>query len=87
MDINVLLAAGFGLLVLYFVLKMLFAPARFLLRLLLCSGLGGVILLLFNTVAGYFGIQIGINAVTALIVGYMGAPGLVMLVLVQGMLS
>lgn len=87
MDINMLLAVGFGLLVLYFVLKMLFAPARFLLRLLLYTGLGGGILMLFNTAVGHFGLQIGINAVTALIVGYMGLPGLVMLVLVQGMLG
>jgi inhibitor of the pro-sigma K processing machinery len=80
-------AVVFGLIVLYFVLKMLIVPARFVWRLLLYGGLGSLLLLLFNAVAGYFGVQIGINAATALVVGYLGAPGLVMLVLVQRMLA
>lgn len=87
MDINVVGAVIFGLIVLYFVLKLLVVPARFLLRLLFCGALGSLLLLLFNAVAGHLGVQIGINAVTALIVGYLGGPGLVMLVLVQRMLA
>lgn len=87
MDNNIIAAVIFGLIVLYFVLKILVVPARFVLRLLLYGGLGSLLLLLFNVVAGHFGMQIGINAVTALIVGYLGAPGLVMLVVVQQMLA
>ncbi len=87
MDINVIVAVFFGLIILYFVLKMLFVPARLILRLLLYGGLGSLLLLIFNAIAGHFGVQIGINAVTALIVGYLGAPGLVMLVVVQQMLA
>jgi len=86
-DFNVVVAVIFGLIVLYFALKMLFVPARFALRLLLYGGLGTLLLLLFNALAGHFGMQIGINAVTALIVGYLGAPGLVMLLVVQRMLA
>jgi inhibitor of the pro-sigma K processing machinery len=86
-DINVVVAVVFGLIVLYFVLKMLAVPARFLLRLLSYGALGSLLLLFFNVFAGHLGVQIGINAVTALIVGYLGGPGLVMLVLVQRMLA
>lgn len=87
MDINVIVAVVFGLIVLYFVLKMLVIPARYLFRLLSYGALGSLLLLLFNAAAGHLGVQIGINAVTALLVGYLGGPGLVMLVLVQRMLA
>ena len=86
-DVNVALAAVFGVFVLYFVGKMLASPARFVLRVLLTGVVGAVGLLVFNLVAGLFSLSLGINAVTALVVGYMGLPGLVMLVLLQRMLG
>lgn len=51
MDINVIVAVVFGLIVLYFVLKMLVIPARYLFRLLFYGALGSLLLLLFNAVA------------------------------------
>jgi inhibitor of the pro-sigma K processing machinery len=45
------------------------------------------LLFVFNLVAGIFSFRIGINALTALIVGYMGLPGLVMLVAIQTLLG
>ena len=86
-DINVVLAAFFGVFVLYFVGKMLAGPARVILRVMLTATVGAVGLLVFNFVAGFFNLGIGINAVSALVVGYMGLPGLVMLVLLQRMLG
>lgn len=86
-DLNVLLAAVFGLFVVYLLGKTLLTPAKALLRLMGMGALGALVLFIFNLVAGLFQVTIGINAVTALVVGYMGLPGLVMLVLLQRMLG
>ncbi len=86
-DLNVILAVIFGLVVLYLVAKMLVAPARLLLRLVACGLIGVAGLLVFNLAGGLFGVHIGINLATMLIVGYMGLPGLVMLLLLQRMLG
>ncbi|NLN06158.1 MAG: pro-sigmaK processing inhibitor BofA [Firmicutes bacterium] len=85
--LNTVIAAIFGLLVLYYLFRLLAAPARLLLRVLLTGAVGAVVLFIFNLVAGFFGFALGINAVTALIVGFMGLPGLIMLIVVQKMLG
>lgn len=86
-DLNVVLAVIFGVFVLYFIGKMLVTPARIAGHILLKGIVGAIVLLLFNLVGGLFGAVIGLNAVTVLVVGYMGLPGLAMLVLLQRMLG
>lgn len=86
-DINVVLAVVFGLVVIYLLAKMLFAPARLLARLLITACMGAIFLFIFNLVAGFFGVRLGINAATALVAGYMGIPGMIMLALLQRMLG
>ncbi|MCR3921026.1 MAG: pro-sigmaK processing inhibitor BofA family protein [Firmicutes bacterium] len=86
-ELNVVVAAIFGLFMLYYVGRMLVTPARIVARVLLTGVVGIVVLFVFNLVAGIFSLNIGINAVTALVVGYMGLPGLVMLVAVQKLLG
>ena len=51
------------------------------------GGAGAAILFVFNLLAGLFNLTVGINVVTALIVGYLGLPGLIMLVVIQKMLG
>ncbi|NLZ93765.1 MAG: pro-sigmaK processing inhibitor BofA [Firmicutes bacterium] len=87
LELNTVVAAIFALFALYYLLKMLAAPARFLLRVLLTGAMGAVIILVFNLVGGLFQINIGVNAITALLVGYMGLPGLALLVAVQKFLG
>ena len=86
-DLNVVLAVIFGVFVVYFVGRMLVTPARLVLRLVTTATVGAVALLVFNLGAGIFSFSIGVNTVTALVVGYMGLPGLAMLVLLQRMLA
>ena len=85
--VNTVIAVIFGLFVLYYLLRLLAAPARLLLRVLLTGAAGAVVLLVFNLAAGFFGLALGINAATSLIVGFMGLPGLVMLIVVQKILG
>lgn len=87
LELNMVIAAIFGLFVFYYLVKLLAAPARALFRIILTGVVGAVILFVFNLVAGFFSLTIGVNAVTALIVGFMGLPGLVMLVVIQKVLA
>lgn len=57
-------------------------PLKILLKLIINGALGVVILLLINYFGTmYFNFYIGINAVTALIAGFFGVPGVIFLIL------
>lgn len=56
-------------------------PLKMLMKLVLNAIAGGILLLLINFVGGPFGISIGINAVTALIAGLLGIPGVIFLII------
>jgi inhibitor of the pro-sigma K processing machinery len=82
-DWNLLLAFAFGLMVLYLLAKILYLPLRIIARLLLNAICGGLILVIFNLVGSLWGYQIGVNLITAMVVGIMGVPGVIMLLILQ----
>lgn len=61
--------------------KILAWPLKMLMKLVFNAIAGGILLLLVNFIGGPFGISIGINAVTALIAGFLGIPGVVFLII------
>ncbi|MGG7165714.1 pro-sigmaK processing inhibitor BofA family protein [Clostridium ihumii] len=61
--------------------KLLAWPLKILIKLVINALAGGILLLLVNFVGGPFGISIAINAVTALIAGLLGLPGVVFLII------
>ena len=63
------------------VLRLLLAPMKLLWKLAINSLSGFVCLWLLNLVSGITGIVFEINFVTALIVGFLGIPGIVLLVI------
>lgn len=65
---------------LYLIVKFFSWPIKMLVKLIINGVLGVVLLLLVNFVGGYFGLSIGINAVTALIAGFFGVPGVIFLI-------
>jgi inhibitor of the pro-sigma K processing machinery len=54
-----------------------------LFRFIINGIIGGVVLWLLNLIGGLIGISIAINPVTALMVGFLGIPGLVLILLIQ----
>ena len=86
-DVNMVVAVIFAVFMLYYLGRALAAPARVMLRVFAVGMAGMALLFVFNLVAGIFSFRIGINALTALIVGYMGLPGLAMLVAIQTLLG
>lgn len=80
-DFGVIAAYGLGIVLLYIVSRIFLMPLRLLLRLVYNAVIGGVMLWGLNFVGSHFGFTIAINPVTALVAGFLGIPGVILLVL------
>ena len=60
-----------------------FKPVRWVFYGLFKLALGGILLFVFNSIAGYYDFTIPINPVTAALSGFLGLPGLVSLVVIK----
>ena len=83
MDINVLLAFGAGVLLLYLVGRIMVVPLKYVGKLLINAVVGGVLLWVLNIFGSFIGIHIPINPITALTAGLLGVPGVVLLIVLQ----
>ncbi len=82
-ELSVILAYAFGLILLYIVGWILLVPLKMLVKLIFNGIIGGLVLFLVNLLGGIWGINIVINPVNALITGFLGVPGLVLLLILQ----
>lgn len=62
-------------------IRLLLLPVRFLIKLAIHSGCGFLCLWLLNTASAFTGIAFPMNAVTVLIAGILGLPGIGILAL------
>ena len=79
MEAAVFLAYAFGMLMVYIMGRFLLVPLKWILRCLISSFLGGLVIVLINTVFSSWGIFVPLNTITAVITGILGVPGLIML--------
>lgn len=63
--------------------KLLVVPIKTILKLVVNSLLGAVLIYIINLIGANFNFHIGINIVTALIVGILGVPGAGLLVILK----
>ena len=63
--------------------RLLFLPMKLAAKLLLHSAAGLLCLGLLNSVSGFTGIFFPINAVTVLIAGFLGLPGIALMTLLE----
>lgn len=68
------------------VVRLLSAPIRLAGKLLINALAGFVVLFLLNFVGGIVGLSLGINWINAIVVGILGAPGVVLLLLIKYLL-
>jgi inhibitor of the pro-sigma K processing machinery len=80
---DVILAYALGLILLYVVGWLLLVPLKIILKFIYNGIIGGIILWVLNLVGGLIGVTVAINPVTALIVGFLGIPGVILLLLLQ----
>ena len=83
MSMGTLLAFIFGLFLLYIIGLLLVIPIKIILKLIVNGVLGGILLLFFNLIGGIFGLSLVINPITAVLVGFLGIPGVILLLLLQ----
>ena len=66
--------------------RLFVVPIKKILKLVFNSILGGGVIWIINMIGGNFGFTIGINVFTSLLVGLLGLPGTVCLILVRLMI-
>lgn len=78
-SLDMIVYALVGLALLFLIIKLLKWPLK-----ILINGILGIILLyITNIVGSYIGFVLPINAISALIAGFLGIPGIIFLVLFQ----
>ncbi|MEQ8175794.1 MAG: pro-sigmaK processing inhibitor BofA family protein [Syntrophomonadaceae bacterium] len=80
---NIILGILVLLLIIYFASQVFLKPIKLLWKLILNSVLGLILLVVVNFVGGYFSFALPINVVTVLISGFLGIPGILMLICFQ----
>ncbi len=74
---------GIGIIILFVLAKFLTFPLKVVKELVVNAILGGLALLLINFIGGFLGINIVITPLNAILVGFLGVPGVVILLVIQ----
>ena len=80
-EMGVFLTFGGALILIFLLGKALLVPLKVILRLLLNSVLGAVLIIVINFIGMNIGVMIPINVVNSRTVGILGVPGVIMLLL------
>jgi len=81
--LNVIIAALFLLIILYMVAQVFLKPVKLLWKLLINSAIGLVLLLLVNYIGAFLEFSLPINIISVLIAGFLGIPGVLLLICLQ----
>ena len=85
--INIVMAVLFLLIVIYIGAQVIIKPVKLLWKVGINSVIGLVLLLLVNYGAARFGFVLPINFITILVAGFLGIPGILLLICFQLLLS
>ena len=80
-DMTVVAAYAFGLILIYVLGRMFFMPLKLVFKLIYNALIGGAMLWVVNFLGAHIGFAIVINPLTALVAGFLGLPGVVLLIL------
>lgn len=83
MGYDVFFALLFTLFLIYIIARIMLKPIKLVLKILLNSFVGLIYLWVINLIGGFLSFHIGINLVTILIAGFLGLPGVLLLIAVQ----
>ncbi|MCI6646804.1 MAG: pro-sigmaK processing inhibitor BofA family protein [Oscillospiraceae bacterium] len=72
-----------GIIAVILIVKLLSAPIRFAFKMLINALVGFAVLFLLNFAGEFVGLSLGINWINAVVVGVLGAPGVVLLLLLK----
>lgn len=83
MDLSVILPFLGALLVLYIILKVLALPVKIIIKLLINGLIGGAIIFAINYIGAGCGFVLPLEWWSAILVGILGIPGAIILVIIQ----
>ena len=82
LELSVFLTYAGALLLILLLGKIFLCPLKLVGKLLISSLVGGVLILVVNLIAGIFGLLlIPLNIITAVVVGVLGIPGVILLLI------
>lgn len=83
MDVKMLLIYVTCIIGIIIIGKIFIVPIKIICKLIINSILGVILLYIINLVGSMWGLHIGINVITALIVGILGIPGGILLTILK----
>lgn len=83
LDFNYMLVYLAAVLFILIVGKIFIVPIKVLLKLILNSLLGGLLIFIINLIGAYFHFHIGLNILTSIFVGLLGIPGAIVIVIIK----
>ena len=83
MDINNLIVFLGCIIIIFLIGKFFVVPLKIILKILGNSMLGAVIIFLVNSIGDLYGFHIGLNVITTLVVGILGIPGAILLIILK----
>ncbi len=83
MDFTMILPILIGVGILFIVLKLLALPMKLIIKLVINGIVGGILIFVVNLIGANFGFMIDLNWITALIVGILGVPGVIIVAILQ----
>lgn len=83
MEVIIFLAYAAGLLIIFLLAKFFAFSGKVILKIIINSVCGGIILVVINLIGANFGIHLPINIVTGFGIGTLGIPGIVLLYLIS----
>lgn len=63
--------------------RLFILPIKTILKLILNSIIGGILIYIINLIGGAFNFHIGLNFVTTIFTGVLGIPGVVLLIIMK----
>lgn len=63
--------------------RIFIVPVKKILKLVLNSIIGGIVIFIINLVGASFGFHIGLNFFTSIVIGFLGFPGAVILIIIK----
>ena len=63
--------------------KIFIVPIKIIVRLILNSIAGGILIYIINFIGSAFGFHIGLNVITSIFVGILGIPGAILLIILN----
>ena len=83
MDFNIIITFLACIIFLFIFGKIFIWPLKNILKLIFNSILGGIFIYIINIIGMNFGFHIGLNLITAIIVGLLGVPGAMLLIILK----